>query len=328
MSKDRNNRHLDLYKKMLYIRTVEEWVADNYVVRNIRCPIHLSLGQEASAVGIMDGLDLDGSTLIFSTHRSHAHYLAKGGGLREFLAELMGFSQGCCGGRGGSMHLHDHRVGMISSLPIVGSVLPLATGYAHANSLNDENRTVVVFFGDGAFEEGVVHECFNYAVLHRLKILFVCENNLFSCFTRIDKRQPDRPLMGIPIAHGLRTWRIDEGNDVIKVADVASEISDYVNGENRPAFVEILTYRLVEHCGTKSDDHLNYRSCSELAYWIERDCLKLVERGLCGDTNLDQFEREVKLPYVKSLRAELDDISESLSRDPSSRKYAELVVHK
>ena len=168
------NYHLDIYKNMLRIRLVEEEIAKRYSEQNMRCPVHLSIGQEAIASGVMYNLNKEDK--IYSTHRCHAHYLAKGGDLNKMISELHGKASGCCGGRGGSMHLFDDQAGIMSSLPIVGSVIPLAVGNALTFKLKKEKLVSAVFFGDGAIEEGVYHESANFAKIQSLPVLFICEN--------------------------------------------------------------------------------------------------------------------------------------------------------
>lgn len=253
-----------LFHGMLRIRRIEEAIADRYGAQEMRCPVHLSIGQEAVAVGVCAALDAaDG---VFSNHRAHAHYLAKGGNLTAMLAELYGLDAGCCRGVGGSMHIMDLDAGFLGAVPIVGATVPLAVGAAWAAKLRGERRVIAVFFGDGTFEEGVVHESINFAVLHSLPILFVCENNLYACYTRLADRQPERPIHGVAAAHGCRVFTAD-GNDVEAVAACAREAVDGLRRGAPPAFLECSTYRWREHCGHLVDDHLGYRPDGELADW-------------------------------------------------------------
>jgi len=174
-----------LYYQMLRIRRVEQAIAERYQQQEMRCPTHLCIGEEAIAVGISAHLTTQDK--VFSNHRGHGHYLAKGGDLRRLLAELYGFAEGCCGGRGGSMHLTDLAAGFIASTPIVGGTVPLAGGYAWAEQMKksgaaqgcasvaggttpEATNVVVIFFGDGCFEEGVMHETMNFAALKKLPL--------------------------------------------------------------------------------------------------------------------------------------------------------------
>ena len=169
---------LALYADMLRNRRIEEEIARRYADQEMRCPVHLSVGQEGVSAGVC--LALGRKDQIVSTHRAHAHYLSKGGDLKAMLAEFHGKASGCCGGRGGSMHIFDVPAGVLLSLPIVGSGIPVATGAALAMKQRGEPHVAIAFLGDAAVEEGVFHEAANFAAVHSLPVVFVCENNLFS----------------------------------------------------------------------------------------------------------------------------------------------------
>lgn len=255
----------ELYRNMLRIRRVEEAIAQRYTAQNMRCPVHLSIGQEGAAVGVC--LALQTTDGVFSNHRAHAHYLAKGGDLVAMLAEIYGLQNGCCHGVGGSMHMIDLAAGFLGAVPIVGATVPLAVGAAWAAKLRGENTVVAVFFGDGTFEEGVVHESINFALLHQLPILFVCENNLYACYTRLNERQPDRPIHEVAAAYGCESVQV-AGNDVQAVFAAAQQAVSHLRSGGRPVFLECSTYRWREHCGSEFDDHLGYRPEGELAEWM------------------------------------------------------------
>jgi pyruvate dehydrogenase E1 component alpha subunit len=164
------------------------------------------------------------------------------------------------------MHLIDLGAGFLGSVPIVGATVPLAVGAAWAAKLRGENKIIAVFFGDGTFEEGAVYESINFAVLHRLPILFVCENNLYSCYTPLTARQPERPIHGVAASCGCKTIAVD-GNDVLAVLDAASVAVGGLRAGGQPVFMECSTYRWREHCGPNVDDHLGYRPAAEVAQW-------------------------------------------------------------
>ncbi len=246
---------------MLRIRCVEETIAACYADQEIRCPTHLCVGQEAIAVGVCNALTR--SDKVFSNHRSHGHYLAKGGDLSAMVAELYGRATGCCGGRGGSMHLIDIDAGFMGATPIVGGTIPIAVGSAWASKLRNSKEVTVVFFGDGCFEEGVVHESINFSALHKLPVIFVCENNDFSVYTPLKLRQPPRPIYAIAAAHGLEAATGD-GNDVIQVNQLARQAISAARAGDGPQFLELKTYRWREHCGPNFDDELNYRSTENI----------------------------------------------------------------
>ena len=255
---------LSIYTKLVRIRRIEEAIAEKYLEWEMRCPVHLSIGQEAIPVGI--SMHLSKIDHVYSNHRSHGHYFAKGGSLKKMIAELYGKETGCCGGRGGSMHLIDLDVGFMGSTPIVGGTIPLAVGDAWSAKIKGEDRVTVIYFGDGCFEEGVIHECMNFSALHKLPIIFVCENNNYSVYTQLKDRQPDRKIINIAKAHGLKTHTAN-GNDVLEVSSIAHNAVSNVKLGDGPQFFELDTYRWLEHCGPFDDDHLDYRPSGELATW-------------------------------------------------------------
>lgn len=296
-----SNELLDLYRCMLRIRRVEEALADRYQEQQMRCPMHLSIGQEAVAAGI--SFWLKNNDHVFSNHRAHAHYLAKGGDLNRMIAELYGRNSGCCGGRGGSMHLIDQSAGFMGSTPIVGGTVPIAVGSAWAAQLRGEDRITVVYFGDGCFEEGVVHESLNFASLKKLPILFVCENNGYSVYTNLVQRQPERAIFSVAQAHGLTSYEGD-GNNVMTVSAMARHAVTQVRNGHGPQFLEFKTHRWLEHCGPYYDDNLGYREKGELNYWMDRCPVRIAENQLLQDVVLDKKN----ITQVENLiKAEIDD---------------------
>lgn len=261
-----NNQKL-LWQSMTRIRRTEEIIAERYREQQMRCPTHLCIGQEAIPVGVSAALNAD--DMVFSNHRAHGHYLAKGGSLPALIAELYGRSSGCCGGRGGSMHLIDISAGFMGATPIVGGTVPLAVGTSWASLLQGKKAISVAYFGDGCFEEGVMHESMNFAAAHSLPVLFVCENNGYAVYTGLDKRQPDRSIANIAHAHGWQTYSGD-GNNVEEVAKIARQAADNARQGNGPQFMEFSTFRWMEHCGPGNDDHLNYRPDGALVSWQKR----------------------------------------------------------
>jgi len=253
---------LELFKKMLRIRIVEETIAEEYKKQEMRCAMHISIGQEAGAVGVCEVVKK--SDYVYSSHRAHNHYLAKGGNLINFIAELYGKSEGCSGGRGGSMHLIDLAVNFMGSTPIVGGTVPLAAGSAWYDKLKGNKNITALFIGDGCFEEGVVHETMNFASLHNLPLLIICENNNFSVFTSLQKRQSNLGIYKVAEAHGLFSQKAN-GNDLHEVIDATRNAIDVICNQNKPAFIEFETYRVYEHCGPFIDDHLGYRTDPEIA---------------------------------------------------------------
>tara|TARA_R110000782_G_scaffold186629_4_gene276821 strand:- start:523 stop:1488 length:966 start_codon:yes stop_codon:yes gene_type:complete len=286
---------LRLFRSILRIRRVEEALAERYAEQEMRCPMHLCIGQEAIAVGVCETLKT--SDRVFSNHRAHGHYLAKGGDLNAMVAEIYGRATGCCGGRGGSMHLIDLGAGFMGATPIVGGTIPLAVGAAWSASLLDKNYVTVVFFGDGCFEEGVMHESLNFAALHKLPIVFVCENNDFSVYTRLDERQPDRPIYRLARAHGMAAYS-GNGNNVEEVLSLSTEAINAARQGLGPQFLEFHTYRWREHCGPNFDDELAYRSMDEIEAGKHACPLvdyekKLKQKDKQFADNVETFEAEI-----------------------------------
>jgi len=256
---------LDLFTEMVRIRMIEEAIAERYPQQEMRCPVHLSIGQEAVAVGVCRAAR--SSDYLISNHRAHAHYLAKGGSLPAMLAEIYGKSTGCSLGRGGSMHLVDLSARMLGSTPIVGGSIPVAVGIAFASLLKQEDAITLLFFGEGATEEGVFAESLNFAALKNLPILFICENNFYSVYSPVHVRQSEkRDRVGIARAHGLWT-RSGYGNDVEEVFGIAQEALLSIKSGAGPAFIEFETYRHREHCGPNYDNHIGYRTEEEFLAW-------------------------------------------------------------
>ncbi len=301
---------LNLFEAMLRIRMVEEAVADRYVEQEMRCPVHLSIGQEGAAVGACSALE--SSDVIVSNHRSHGHYLAKGGDLDAMLAELYGRETGCCGGRGGSMHLFDNDAGIIASVPIVGSTIPVAVGAALSFDRDPDSRVSIAFLGDGATEEGVFHESLNFASLQKLPVIFFVENNLYSVYTPLASRQPDRPLEDYGRAHGVPGFHVD-GNDVVEVYKLTRTLIGEARRGGGPSLVVADTYRWREHCGPSFDNDLGYRTASEFEYWrelcpIERGRNLLSQQGLLNV----QLEQEM----IRKINAEIDHSFEKAKAAP------------
>jgi pyruvate dehydrogenase E1 component alpha subunit len=257
-----------MYEQMLRLRLVEEAIAARYREQEMRCPTHLCIGQEAPPVGV--SAHLRQSDLVFSGHRSHGHYLAKGGDLKAMLAELHGRAAGCARGKGGSQHLIDLSCGFMGSAPILASTIAVGVGAGWAAKMNREDRVVAVYFGDGATEEGAFHEAMNFAGVKRLPVIFVCENNLYSVHSALDVRQPDRPIAALGPAHGV-VARQGDGNDVEAVHRLAGEAVARARAGEGPTLIEFATYRWMEHCGPNGDVDLGYRSEAELAAWKQHD---------------------------------------------------------
>jgi TPP-dependent pyruvate/acetoin dehydrogenase alpha subunit len=259
---------LAMYRQALRIRMVEEEIVARYPEQEMRCPTHICIGQEAPPVGV--SAHLKPSDYVFSAHRSHGHYLAKGGDLNAMIAELYGRSTGCARGIGGSQHLIDLTAGFLGSAPILASTISVGVGAAWAARRRGEDRIVVIYFGDGATEEGAFHEAMNFAGVNRLPVVFVCENNLYSVHSALDIRQPlHRTVKDLGPVHGIEALAGD-GNDVDTVWQMAQYAVDRARGGIRPVLLEFFTYRWKEHCGPGEDLGLGYRGAAEFENWRAR----------------------------------------------------------
>jgi TPP-dependent pyruvate/acetoin dehydrogenase alpha subunit len=288
-----------LHREMLRIRSVEEQIAAIYSEQEMRCPVHLCIGQEAVAVGVCAHLTRHDYAL--SGHRSHGHYLAKGGDLNAMMAEIYGKATGCTSGKGGSMHLTDLSSGFLGAVPIVGSTIPIAVGAAWGSRMRGEGRVVVTFFGEAAVEEGVFHEAINFAAVKRLAVVFVCENNLYSVYTPLSARQPAGHEVYLA-AKGHGVWSVQgDGNDIAEVYSLAENAVGRARAGDGPSFLEFKTYRWREHCGPLYDNDLGYRSQDEFEEW----------RARCP---LDRIERHLETLGGMS-RAELDEMRRAAAAD-------------
>ena len=301
-----------LFESMLRIRLVEESIANKYSEQKMRCPTHLSIGQEAIAVGVC--ANLTSQDQVLSTHRAHAHYLAKGGCLNSMMAEIYGKASGCSKGMGGSMHLIDTSVGFMGSTAIVGNTIPVAVGLALEKKLTHKKSIACVFFGDGATEEGAFYESINFAIIHSLPILFICENNLYSVYSGLEVRQPvDRKIykmvraMGISAQHG-------NGNDVEEVARKVKQAKTMILKSGGPQFLEFDTYRWREHCGPNFDNNIGYREESEFLKWKKKDPLK----NFYSENSQKYIDRK-----IDSISQEIDDAHQFAddSKFPTLQEY-------
>jgi pyruvate dehydrogenase E1 component alpha subunit len=268
---------LSLFRTMVRIRLAEEHIADLVEAGDVKCPCHLYIGQEAIATGVC--APLGRNDYVWGGHRSHGHYLAKGGDLRAMMAEVFGKATGCSGGRGGSMHLLALDVGILGTVPLVAATIPLAVGAGLASRLRGDQRVSVSFFGDGAVEEGHFHESMNLAALHRLPVLFVCENNLYaSHMTLLERRAADNIYKSAD-AHGLHGVCLD-GNDVVAVYDAALQAVQRARRGEGPTLLECRTYRWRGHVGASWDMDVGVKRKNELQTWLPRDPIALLEARL------------------------------------------------
>tara|TARA_Y100001970_G_scaffold248036_1_gene317238 strand:+ start:1532 stop:2611 length:1080 start_codon:yes stop_codon:yes gene_type:complete len=311
---------LGYLRRMLVIRRTEEVIGIGIENGQVRGPAHLAIGQEAVAVGVCE--NLRASDRIFGAHRSHAHYLGLGGDLYRLLAEVLGRDEGCSRGMGGSMHLQAEDVGLLGTVPIVAGTIGLAVGAALAAQKDGRGDVAVAFFGDGACEEGALHESLNLASAWHLPIVFVCENNLFSSHMHISLRQPNDRIARYADAHRIPSATID-GNDLPLVLDTAREMVAVGRDQKGPTFLEAVTYRWRGHVGPREDEDVGVRRGTDLPDWKKRDPVRRLAEGLENIGALDQkalkvmedeVTQEVEASWAKALEADYPEESALLDR--------------
>jgi len=300
-----NDWWLARWRVMLLIRRVEEAIACMVETGEVRCPCHLYIGQEAIAAGACAALRREDS--VWGGHRSHGHYLAKGGSLEGLFAEILGKTTGCSGGRGGSMHLFAPEEGVLGTVPIVAATVPLAAGAALAYKLRGEKRVALAFFGDGTLEEGHVHETFNLAALYQLPLVFLCENNLYASHLHWTERRLADNLHEAGAFHSIPGQRVD-GNDVEAVFLAASDAVERAREGGGPSLLECRTFRWRGHVGASFDVDVGCQRRGELDEWLSKDPLPrceaaLAARGISGPDAETAIEQEIARALDAARRA-------------------------
>lgn len=295
---------LDFYRTMVRIRVFEERVALLVQEKQIVCPAHLYIGQEAIATGACKALRT--TDYVWGTHRSHGHYIAKGGDLNSAMAEMLGKETGCSHGRGGSMHLIAPEVGILGTVPIVATTIPMAVGSALASQIRRDGRVSVAFFGDGAVEEGVFHESMNLAALKKLPVVFICENNWYSSHLPLSDRQPSDNIHEKASAYSMPGFRGD-GNNVVKVYDAVKLAVERARAGGGPSLLEFRTYRWRGHVGANFDLELGIRTKETLESWMERCPIRtlsefLTEESVVPADDLMRIDSEVHDEVEESVK--------------------------
>jgi len=266
-----------LYRAVRRIRRVEEEVARIYPSDKIKSPVHLSIGQEGIAVGVCDPLETRDA--VSGTYRGHATYLAKGGDLNAMMAELFGKDTGCARGKGGSMHLVDMKVNVLGCSAVVGTTVPVAAGFAMAQKMRKTGAVVACFLGDGASEEGCFPETLNFAALHKLPVIFVCENNGFAIHEPLSKRWATTKLCERVRTYGIPATRFTD-SDTVKIRDHIAKALPAMRKGSGPIFIECLTWRWREHVGPGEDYDAGFRSKADLAKWQKKDPVVVLGKKL------------------------------------------------
>lgn len=290
------NQGIKLLEKMLVIRESELLIAEMSKKNYFKTPIHLAIGQEAIAAGIFS--NLNEHDYVYGNHRSHSHYLASGAPLFKLFAEILGRTDGCSGGKGGSMHISAVEKGFIGAMPIVAGTIPLAVGAALTAKLNNSKKVAVSFFGDGATEEGVFHESLNFAAVKSLPILFVCENNSFSSHLHISERQKSSEIIRFAEAQRIENFVVD-GNDVEIIKNQSKYAIDLIRNQGLPVFIEAKTYRMCGHVGAELDLEIGLNRFQDYFYWMEKDPIKiysekLLDQGQINKSNLSELFGRIK----------------------------------
>lgn len=278
-----------LYRMMTRIRVFENKTADLVEAGEVKTPCHLYVGQEAVAAGVCAALRKE--DYVWGGHRSHGHYLAKGGDLNLMMAEIFCKHTGCSEGRGGSMHLFAPEVGVLGTVPLVAATIPLAVGTALASKLRKDGGVSVPFFGDGATEEGHFHESMNLAAVYRLPVVFVCENNFYASHLGLLERRVSDNIVRSGDAHGVPAEAVD-GNDVGAVLDAATRAVARARAGEGPSLIEARTFRWRGHVGASFDMDVGVRRKDELDAWLEKDPIARLRSHLEGlGAPADMFER-------------------------------------
>jgi TPP-dependent pyruvate/acetoin dehydrogenase alpha subunit len=319
----KNSELLKIYSNFYKIRNVEFTISKKYKEGKMRCPTHLSIGQEL--VPAVFSLICKTSDYAISTHRGHAHYLAKGGSLKKMIAEIYGKETGTSKGKGGSMHLIDLKVNFMGTSAIVGNSIPIGVGLGLSIKLKNKKNFSFVFLGDGAIEEGIFYESLNFSIVKKLPVIYICENNLYSVYSSLKDRQPiNRKIYKLAESIGVRS-EVCDGNDPLAIYKKFKYATDYVKKNNEPFFLEFKNYRWLEHCGPNFDNNIGYRSAKEFEKWKKKDKLLSIRSKLVNKLSSKKIEK-----IEKNIDNEIDKafIFAEKSKFPSDKNLQNEVYAK
>ncbi|MDA8139108.1 MAG: thiamine pyrophosphate-dependent dehydrogenase E1 component subunit alpha [Desulfobacteraceae bacterium] len=286
---------IELYKKMFLIRSAELQIQEIYAQDEMKTPMHMSMGEEAIVAGVVGALNAEDQVL--GTYRSHALYLAKTGDTERFYAEMFGKVGGCARGKAGSMHLSALGQGLLCCSAIVASGIPVAMGAAFANKYKNNGKRVAVFFGDGAMDEGVFWETINFCGLHKLPILFICEDNGFAVHTRREKRQRFSSDHQLFENFGIKAFE-ENTTDPEIIYNTTRNALNHLQTTGQPCFLRFHYYRYLEHVGINEDFDAGYRDREEFLAWREKDPLRMQRQKLLG--------QGVSLALIEALEHEIN----------------------
>ncbi len=305
---EKSETYKNLFYQAMRIRLAEEKIIELYPSDLIQSPVHLSIGQEATAVGVCANLNLE--DWVFINYRGHAFYLAKGGPMPEFFAELMGKKKGQSKGKAGSMHLASPKQGIMGASAVVSSTISHAVGAALISKIKKENRIFVANFGDGALEQGAFHESLNFASLHKVKVLFLCEDNNLAVHSPKTERQ-SFSIRSLVSSYNIPFYEIEEGYDFLKIQKESKNIIDEIRRLNRPAFLKINTARYKEHVGPGDDFSAGYRDKSEIDKWKSVD--PLLNNKELYEEFLSKIKKEIENAVNFGIKSPFPDREDLLS---------------
>jgi len=311
---------LDVYSRLKLARDFETRVAEQYARGRIGGFCHLYTGEEAVAVGALWHLRAD--DYVIGSYRDHVYYLIRGGDPGKCMAELFGHADGCCKGKGGSMHLFDADIGFMGGYAIVGGMCPIAVGLGLSIQYKGDDRVVLCSFGDGATNQGVYHEALNMACLYRLPVVWVCENNKYAIGTSVQRSSAERSMAEKAKAYDMPSYVVD-GMDFFKMQSVAERAIAEARAGKGPSFIEAQCYR---YRGHSMSDPATYRSKEEVAYWKKRDPIPRIKAAIRHDFEVpdEEFEK-----IDKKIKKALDDavaFAEAGSELPPERVYEDVYV--
>jgi pyruvate dehydrogenase E1 component alpha subunit len=302
-----------LFEQMLLLRLTEEHIAQGILEKRIFTPCHLYIGQEADAVGVCS--ELEDTDYVFSTHRSHGHYLAKGGDVYQLFSEVYCRKTGCSGGRGGSMHLCAPEKGLLGSSSIVAGCLGIGLGPALKSKLLGLSNVSVIFHGDCVPEEGIWHESLNFAAVNKLPVVYVCENNLYAASAALSDRRVNDNISEVASTHGVHVEIVD-GNDIFAVKCAAREAIRRVRNGEGPQLIETRTYRWLGHVGPFDNIKEGLRNEEELRFWKDRCPIKNLERKMLEEKIITQGEVNEIYDRINKL-VEDAEVKAIASQEPS-----------
>jgi acetoin:2,6-dichlorophenolindophenol oxidoreductase subunit alpha len=300
---------IKLYQSMYLVRMTEEKIRQHYMEDEMKTPVHLIVGGEAIAAGVCHALGVKAQ--VYATYRSHSVYLLMTMETDKFFAELYGKETGAAKGKAGSMHLTAPDQGLLLTSAVVGTTIPLAVGTAYANLYRGDNRTVAVFFGDGAVDEGVFWESVNLACLKKLPVIFVCEDNGLAIHTSTAARHGYKSITNIVSQFNCDTYA-SASTDAKEIYNLTAKAIKNAQEKNRPAFLHLKYYRYYEHCGPNFDFKAGYRDEAEYQKWLKIDPLKLFREKLLAD---GINEHEI-IKIEDQIKSQIDASARQARKDP------------